>query len=350
MPFDRPQLSRLIDQGAAEFESRLPGILARARRSLVGVLNRVTAGGLSALYQYVEYLNRQVWADTCDVENLPRHGARWGVPRKEAAPATGSVSFTGITGTDVPAGTVVMRSDGTRFATVNPVTLVAGTATAEVTAEVAGQAGNAAIATVLQLESPIAGINSGVTAFTALAGGADIEDAEDWRARILARKRRVPQGGSLYDYEDWALEVPGVTRAWASRGEMGAGTVTVRFTRDEDVSPIPDAGEVATVQAHIDERRPVTADAFVVAPIGAPVDFTIQLTPNDAAVRAAVFAELLDVIRREGEPGGTLLITHLREAVSIAAGEENHIMTVPNADVAMTTGQLPMMGVITWLP
>lgn len=350
MPVDRPTLPKLIDQGASEFESRLDGVLARARRSLVGVLNRVVAGGLSALYQYVEYLNRQVWADTCDVENLPSHGARWGVPRKEAAPATGSVTFTGITGTVVPAGTVVLRSDGTRFTTDALVTLVAGTATAAVTAAAAGQAGNTPIATALQLESPIAGINSGATAGTALAGGADIEDAEDWRARILARKRRVPQGGSLQDYEDWALEVPGVTRAWASPGEMGAGTVTVRFARDDDVSPIPDAGEVATVQAYIDKRRTVTADAYVVAPIGTPVNFTIQLTPNDPAVKAAVEAELRDVIRREGKPGGTLPITHLREAVSIAAGEEDHIMTAPSANVVMGTGQLPTMGVVTWVP
>lgn len=349
MPVNRPTLPQLIDQGAAEFESRLPGVLARARRSLVGVINRVVQGGLSALYQYTEYLNRQVWPDTCDVENLPGHGARWGKPQNEAAPATGSVTFTGANGTNIPAGTVVLRSDGTRFVTDELATVAAGSATATVTADAAGQASNTPIATALQLESPIAGINSGATAATALAGGADIEDAEDWRARILARIRKPPQGGSKTDYEDWVLEVPGVTRVWVSPAEVGAGTVTVRFARDDDASPIPDAGEVAAVQAYIDARRPVTADAFVVAPIASPVNFTIQLTPNDPAVKAAVDAELRDVIRREGKPGGTLAITHLREAVSIAAGEEDHFMTVPNANVVMGTGQLPTMGVITWL-
>lgn len=349
MPVDRPPLTKLIDQGAAEFESRLDGVLARARRSLVGVLNRVVAGGLSALYQYVEYLNRQVWADTCDAENLPSHGARWGKTRNPAAPATGSVTFTGITGTSVPAGTVLLRADGARFLTDALVTLAAGTAIATVTAEAAGQAGNTPISTALQLESPIAGVNSGATASTALAGGADIEDVEDWRARILARMRSAPQGGSEKDYKDWALEVSGVTRVWVSPGEMGAGTVTVRFARDNDLSPIPDAGEVAAMQAYIDERRPVTATAYVVAPIASPVNFTIQLTPNSPAVKAAVEAELRDVIRREGEPGGTLLITRLREAISIAAGEEDHVMTVPSANVVMGTGELPTMGVITWL-
>ncbi len=349
MPVDRPTLPKLIDQGASEFESRLDGVLARARRSLVGVLNRVVAGGLSALYQYVEWLNRQVWPDLAEAEYLADHGARWGKPRNPAAPATGSVTFTGTTGTPIPAGTVVLRSDGTRFTTDALVTLDAGTATASVTAATAGQTGNTAINTALQLESPIAGINSGAVAATALAGGADIEDIEDWRARILARIRQAPQGGSKADYEAWVLEVPGVTRVWVAPGEMGAGTVTVRFARDDDASPIPDAGEVATVQAYIDERRPVTAAAYVAAPIASAVNFTIQLTPNDPAVKAAVEAELRDVIRREGQPGGTLLLSHLREAISIAAGEENHVMTVPSADVVTGTGTLPTIGVITWL-
>jgi uncharacterized phage protein gp47/JayE len=349
MAFDRPTLPKLIDQGAAEFESRLPGVLARARRSLVGVINRVVAGGLSSLYQYVEWLNRQVWPDQAEAEYLADHGARWGISRNAAAPATGSVTFTGNNGTNVPAGTVVLRADGARYLTDALVTLVAGTATATVTAESAGQAGNAAIATALQLESPIAGVNSGATAGTALSGGADIEDIEDWRARILARIRRAPQGGSKDDYEAWVLEVPGVTRVWVAPAEMGAGTVTVRFARDDDASPIPDAGEVATVQAYVDGRRPVTAVAYVVAPVASAVNFTIQLTPNSAAVKAAVEAELRDVIRREGKPGGTLLLSHLREAISIAAGEENHVMTVPAADVVTGTGTLSTMGVITWL-
>lgn len=349
MAFDRPTLPELIDQGAAELESRLPGVLVRIRRSVIGVLNRVWAGALSALYQYAEFLNRQVWPDQADEEYLIDHGARWGVTRTPAAPASGTVGFTGSDGAIIAAGTVLLRPDGARFLTSAEVTITAGVASVIATAEQAGQAGNTAIATALQLGTPIGGVNSVVTASTALAGGADIEDVEDWRARILARIRRAPQGGSADDYVAWALQVPGVTRVWVSPAEMGAGTVTVRFARDDDASPIPDAGEVTTVQAQLDALRPVTATVYVVAPVASALNFTIQLTPNTAAVRAAVEAELRDLIRREGAPGGTLLLTHIREAISIAAGETDHVLTAPAANVAHATGTMPVMGVITWV-
>lgn len=348
MPFERPTLPQLIDQGASEIESRLPGVLARVRRSLVGVINRVLAGGLSALYKYVEFLNRQVWPDQAEAEYLVEHGNRWGVLRVPAASATGIVSFTGTDGTIIPASTVVQRADGTRYLTDAIATIAAGAALVPVTAEVAGQAGNSALATAVSLVSPIAGVNSAAVASTALAGGADIEDVEPWRARILSRIRRVPQGGAVPDYIEWALKVPGVTRVWVYPGELGAGTVTIRFTRDDDASPIPDAGEVANVQDYIDELRPVTADVLVFAPLAVPLNFTIELTPNTPLVKAAVEAELADLIRREGEPGGTLLLSRLREAISIAAGETNHVLTVPSADVTHTVGQIPTMGVITW--
>lgn len=349
MPFERPTLRELIDRGAAEFESRLPGVLVRVRRSLVGVLNRMVAGALSSLYHYAEWLNRQVWPDEAEPENLVGHGARWGVTRNAATPATGNVTFTGTNAVLIPSGTVVQRADQVRFTTDADAVIAAGTATVDVTAEVAGQAGNTASGTALQLASPIAGVNAVVTVSTEISGGTEIEDAEAWRSRILARIRQAPQGGALPDYEGWAKEVAGVTRVWIAPLEQGPGTVVVRFTRDEDASPIPDAGEIAAVQDHIDALAPVTATVYVVAPIAAPLDFTIDLTPDTPAVRAAVEAELRDVIRREGKPGGTLPITHLREAVSIAAGERDHVMTSPPDNVTHSTGELPVMGVITWL-
>lgn len=349
MALERPTLPQLIESGAAEFESRLPGVLARVRNSLIGVVNRVMAGGFSALYKYAEWLNDQVWPDQADADYLPVHGARWGKNRLPAAPATGSVQFSGVDGSAIDLGTVLQRSDGTQYATTAAGVIAAGVAVIAVQALEAGQLGNAILATSLTLTTPIAGVNSVATAQTALSGGADVEAIEAWRARILDRIRKPPQGGADYDYEAWALEVPGVTRAWVYPGEQGAGTVVVRFVRDDDASIIPDAGEVATVQAAIDAVRPVTATTYVVAPVATTQNFTIQLTPDTAATRAAVSAELLALYRREATPGGTMLLTHQREAISTSAGETDHVMSVPAANQVHATGLLPTLGVITWL-
>lgn len=349
MPIDKPTLQQQIDAGAGEFEARLPGVLARLRTSVVGVINRVLAGAVNALYHYMDYQARQWWPDQCDDDNLPAHAARWGRPRLPAAAAAGTVRLTGATGAVVNVGTVLQRADGVQYATAAGAVVAASVVDVPVLALVPGQLGNAALATPLSLVSPVAGLNAVATALTALAGGADVETISAWRARILVRIRKPPQGGADFDYTAWAQQVPGVTRVWVYPQEQGAGTVVLRFVRDADASIIPDPGEVAAVQAAIDAQRPVTALAFVVAPLPLVQNFSIQLLPDTPAARSAVEAELRDLYRRAAKPGGTMLISQQREAVSIAAGEIDHVMTVPAANQAHATGQMPTVGTFTWL-
>lgn len=350
MAFTRPDLPTLINRAEADIETRLPGADARLRRSNLNVLARVHSGAVHGLYGFLEWLSRQVLPDTADTDNLDRHASLWKVPRKAASPAVGYIQVTGSNGAIIPADSTLARSDGVEYATDAEAVIVAGVAVIAVTAVAGGQAGNAAAASLLSFDTPIAGVSASATVgASALTGGADIETDDALRARLLARIQQPPQGGADYDYVAWALGVPGVTRAWVYPNELGLGTVTVRFVRDDDASPIPDAGEVAAVQAHIDALRPVTAQPTVVAPVAVPLDFSIDLVPDTSANRAAVEAELRDLLRREAEPGGTILISHIREAISLATGENDHTLTVPAADVTHSTGEMATFGVITWV-
>jgi uncharacterized phage protein gp47/JayE len=139
-----------------------------------------------------------------------------------------------------------------------------------------------------------------------------------------------------------------VTRAWVFPQWMGAGTVGVFFVRDGDESIFPDEAEVAIVADYIDERRPVTAEVYVQAPTALPVDLTISIAPDSVAIREAISATLADLIDREGEPGGKLLLSHINEAISLAAGEVDHVLTVPATDVQADAGEMPTLGAITW--
>lgn len=87
---------------------------------------------------------------------------------------------------------------------------------------------------------------------------------------------------------------------------------------------------------------------LVVAPALEPVDIVLTVTPDTAAVRAAVEAKLAETIRAEAAPGQTLLRTHLSAAISAAAGEIDHVLTQPAANVAMASGELAVLGTITW--
>lgn len=348
MPFSRPSLQELVNRTSADAQARL-GLEELLRRDDIQQLARVLAGASHGLHGHIDWLSLQVIFDTAELEYLERWAGVWGITRKAAAAASGDVTFAGTNGITIPAGTTLIRSDGEEYTTDADATIASGSATAAVTAVLAGAAGNALAGVTLNLISPIAGVTSAaIVAAGDLTQGADSETDAALRARFIARIQQPPHGGADFDYVTWALECPGVTRAWVYAQELGLGTVTVRFVRDDDASMIPDGAEVATVQAYIDERRPVTADVTVVAPVAVPLNFTIAVTPNTAAVKAAVEAELIDLIRRESVPGGTIFLSHIREAISIAAGESNYVMTAPNADITNTTGNMTTMGVITW--
>jgi uncharacterized phage protein gp47/JayE len=350
MPFARPSLPQLVDRAAADIEARLPGAGARLRRTVLGVLARTHAGAVHGLYGHLDWVSRQVIYDTAEAEIMERWASIWGVARLAAAPAAGNVTFTGSDGSVIPAGTLLARADGVEFDTDAEVIIAAGTATTAVTAVIAGAAGDTLAGSTLGLVAPVAGVNSQATvAAGGLAQGTDAETDDGLRARLIDRIQQPPHGGASFDYVKWAKEVAGVTRAWVYAAELGLGTVTVRFVRDDDASIIPDAGEVAAVQAYIDALRPVTAQVTVVAPVAVPLDFTIELLPSTQAIKDAVTAELQDLLRREAQPGGTLLLSHIREAVSIAAGETDHVLTVPAANVVSATGNISTFGVITWV-
>jgi len=351
MPFNRPSLQELIARNEADVDTRFPGGDARLRNSALNVLARVNAGSAHGLYGFLEWLSRQILPDTADAEILARHAAWWNVVRRPASFAKGQVTITGSNGAIIPAGTLLRRADGVEYATDAEVIIAGGAVQAMVTATAAGAAGNAAEGVKLNFLSPVAGVNSqAAVAAGGLTGGFDDEDDESLRARLVERIRKPPQGGNEDDYVRWAKEVPGVTRVWVTR-EMGVGTVTVRFVMDDKPDTIiPSPAEVAAVQAHIDEPgvRPHTADVFVVAPIPKPLDLTIRLEPNTQAVRDAVTAELKDLLRRDSKPAGKILLSRIREAVSIAAGESDNSVLSPADDFVCGIGEIAVLGAITW--
>lgn len=355
MPFARPGLPTLIDRAAADIESRLPGADARLRRSNLNVIARVHAGATHGLYGFLDFIARQVLPNTADAEFLDRHATLW-LPsgRLPAAYAVGQVVMTGTNGAVIPPSTVFKRADGATYSSTAEATIAAGQATVNIVADVAGSAGNAVAGITLNLDSPIANINAaGVVPAGALTGGADIEDDDSLRARVIARIQQTPHGGARHDYIAWAKEVPGVTRAWCYPLEMGDGTVTVRFVRDNDASLLPDPAEVAAVQAYVEALAPVGMQIFVVAPVAAPIAFQVELTPATASAKAAVEASLRDLLIREAEPEGgagegVVLLSHIREAISLAAGETDHVLVAPVADVAPAVGQMATFGIIAW--
>lgn len=349
MAFDRPKLSEIVERIKTDIEAGLGLTGASLRRSNIGVLSKAFGASVHLLHGHLDWVSKQIIIDSAESEYLERHAQIWGITRRAADFAQGSVTFTGTDGSVIPIGTTLRRADEVEYTTDAEVTIASGTATADVTAVVPGEAGNSDSGVVLNLLSPISGVNGTATvAIDGITNGLEAETDDSLRVRLLARIQEPNRGGAATDYQQWATEVSGISRAFVFGSYTGPGTVAVFVIQDDPNDPIPNSAKVTEVQEYLDEKRPVTAQVTVFAPIAYTVDFDIQLSPNTSAVRQAVEDELKSLFSREGEVGGTLLRSHINEAISVAAGEVDHILITPSVNVEIPDGNFPIVGTITF--
>ena len=344
MPFETPNLPTLVSRTAADLASDA------LRKSDAQVLARALSGAAFGLYGYIDWVAKQILPDTADESTLERQALlRLETPRIPATAATGSASFQAAAGAVLDANQILQASDGRQYRVAAAVTTTAGSNVATLDAVQGGTLGNADAGLLLTLVQPVVGV---AETFTVLApgvtGGTNRESLESLRSRVIRSYKVIPHGGDADDYVTWALECAGVTRAWTVKNYMGPGTVGVFFVRDGDAVIIPDANEIAVVQTYLQTKAPVTAEVYALAPVLKAVNYVIHLTPDTTAVRQAVTAQLADLHAREAGLGSTLLISHIREAVSGAQGETDNVVVAPTADVNANANQLLTVGNITW--
>ncbi len=354
MPFERPTLPDLVGRISADIRGRLSLAGPLVRRAMADVVAVVWAGAVHMLHGHIQWLGNQLFADTSEREYLLRQAAMYGITPTPATFATGNATATGVDASVIPEDTILQGPDVT-YRVTSDATIAAGVATLALEAVTAGSAGNVAAGVTLAFESPITGVDASVTvAVGGLANGFDQETTEGTRDRLILRLREPPAGGADQDYEAWALAVAGITRAWVYPHELGLGTVVVRFVLDEEPDIFPAPATVAAVQAKLDEERPITAEVYALAPTPLEVDFTISVTPDTVAVRAAVEAELADLLFRDAEPGdgagrGRIRLSRIFTAIGISEGVEDFTLTIPAADVVPAIGELAIMGTVTWV-
>ena len=216
--FRRPDFADLLEASRADYAARFAEADLLLRRGILPEFPHIDAAAQHTLHAHLDWIARQampLFAD--DPVWLEAWGRVWDVPRRPAVRAGGAVVLTGVDGATVPAGSLLLRRDGARYAVTAPAVIAAGTATPDVEAETPGAAGNGEAGVRLSLESPLAGVVSGaIVAPGGLVGGADIEGLEAYRTRVLARIRRPPHGGNLDDYATWTRAVPDIRDAIAT--------------------------------------------------------------------------------------------------------------------------------------
>jgi uncharacterized phage protein gp47/JayE len=301
-------------------------------RGNIKALAFVQAVGLHGAYRYLrDFIARQAVPTTSVDSFLDGWLDTYGMPRKQAAAAVGQVQGTGITATLLAAGTLLQSADGRQYRVTADSAVIAGVVNAPVIALAVGVAGNLDALATLSLVSPVSGVDSAFTAALGLSGGADVETDAQAIYRLQQRLANEPLGGSPADYARWALQVPGITRAWGVRNPAGPASAGVILMADSNTPyGLPTTVQQGQVRDYIrDPQRGPPDELFVIIPVPQVVNVTLSVSPDTVAIRAGVVAALQDLFYREATPGQSLPLGHLVEVISGVVGEYNHTIQVP---------------------
>lgn len=380
MPFKRKTLSELRTENQQFMQAELEKVGALLRFGNLKVLADMDAGMAHLHYAYLDYIARQCTPFTSTDEWLAGWMALKQAYRKAATAARSpEAQIKGTSGRTLDAGAVINRADGYQYTTDAGVTIgSSGTATVAVTAVLpditedvtgGGSLGNADAGTLLTLDANIAGVDAQVTLLSAATGGADIESEDEFRSRGLLAWQNPPQGGSDTDYKKWALEVPGVTRAWVKRRLNGAGTVGVYIMCDrnasggfpvgtdgisqlEDWGAVRATGDQLAVADHIYPLQTDTAIVFVCSPIKKVINIEISGIKNaDSTTVQGIKDALTALFFDEANPDGSgkVYLSDINGSIGGVSGTTGYILNSPMANITFAVGEIPVLGGVNFV-
>ena len=274
-----------------------------------------------------------------------------GIVRRQAGYAEAHMQAYG-TGT-ISAGDVFATESGLRFYALEDHSDLGSTF--PVRAEEPGSAWNVPEHTVTVMPVQLPGISLVYNVGPA-AGGADPESDEDLRQRFYYVMRHPANGGNVYAYEQWALDVDGVGRAMVFPTPDGPNTVDVCVV---DAAGDPaDEDLIAAVQAAIDPNH--NGDGMGEAPIGAvctvmapdevsvvtEATLTLEAGADQDIVNANVVTSIMAVIRRTALEGGPLRYALVADALMVEGVADYADLTLNGEARSVTMGarEIPVSG------
>lgn len=316
-----------------DISSQLPGA-DTGTDSDNGVRAAATGSAIEGLYEYQQWITRQIFPDSADPDMLLLHARVRGLSLKDAVPASGTVLLNGSPNSTANSGLLVLLQDGTQYQTTAAAEIGAdGTVTVAASAVVAGSAGNVAANTPLTISSPPPGFASGAS-IVSMIGGTDEETYAELLARLLDLIRNPPAGGNAYDFRRWAMSVNGVTAAQVYPLRRGPGTVDIVITSS---GGLPSADTIAATQAFIDSVRPVTAkNALVLSPTIVPIDHTVNISGLTVAVATPLIQGGLQAYFAGLAPGDTYVRSKAEAVISDISGITDRQIIAPPANVIPT--------------
>ena len=211
--------------------------------------------------------------DTFDTY-LDKRVSEFGVYRKQGSKAIGEIKVEGKEGAIITNGTLIKAND-LYFTVLNDIELPTDNIL-YVEANEVGYKYNLLANTEFELVEK----NDKVTSLineTDFKNGIDIESDEDLRKRFIKVVNNPSTSGNKAHYEEWALEVNGVSRAIVYPLWNGNGTVKVMVVGNDNKPVLEDVRK--NVEDYITENMPIGCQLTVTTPtnLDATIVATIEL-------------------------------------------------------------------------
>jgi len=216
-----PAAIELFNTFLAKFESKINQDSPLNDKAFLRIESKNQAITAVLLQKEVIKAQKENLAITASREGLISIGSEYDLPIKDAVSTVlnATLPATSGSGAQVPAGTnFTGDNNGILYFNGDIATEVAGVITLQLTSRTAGVIGNLPDADTLTISRQIPAVELTATITSTETTGADEEETEVYRQRVLDIIRAPGGGGNSADFRNWAQEQEGVTRAFPYSG------------------------------------------------------------------------------------------------------------------------------------
>jgi len=271
-----------------------------------------------AIYELLEFwINQTFIATATEDEFVDYHAMLFGVTRKQGTKARGEVLITGKANTTIPAGTVVLKTDGTKYRLLYDTTILSNEkAIAIVECLQRGEIGNCAIGEIVSFEISNANIFT-VTNEKPFMNGYEKEPNDILISRAKERILKPAHSGNVYDYEKWAKEVDGVGKVLVEPLWNGNGTVRVRISNYNN--NLADNDLIQKVKRRIEQidGRPIGANVTVTSFDGKNIAISVSVILSPGIKLNTVSDLISSKIKQMIKDNSALYTLNSKEILSI---------------------------------
>lgn len=346
-------MARTSSEATADILGHMPTNYDKSKGSVIYDLQAPVGEEIAGLEATSDEILSNAFFDTASDEYKEIIAKdRANITRRPATFATGYVSITGEAGTEIPAGTQI-ASDFLIFATTEDAAIgEEGEATVPAQCETSGSAGNVPAGAIYEFAVTISGLNT-VTNSEAFSNGYDIESIPDFSDRYHSAITKSSGAGTEEDYENWALEVAGVSAARCFGRTPSIGSVTVFIMNQNHRAASSEL--IEETENHINELRPTPVNLYVysVSEVTVDVSATVYVASGEAedykeAITAAINGYIFAIgYSRETRRVSSVLIGEAILKVEGVTDVENLLVNGGTASISLTDSQIAVLREVT---